>query len=91
MKQFENKDFKSQNVNLTKKQIDFIAQGSYGLVTRSGKNIYRDLKVISQDLKTGNVLIKEIYSGEYSYEKDFILSPEGHMEKLKLQTNPIKI
>ena len=88
MTQSERETFVSKDIRLTKEQNDFISQGSYGFVTRSGKNIYRDLKVISQDIRTGNVIIKEIYSGEYCYEKDFLLSPKGHMEKLKFQSNP---
>jgi hypothetical protein len=84
--------FVSRGFKLTQEQLSFIAEGSYGFVTRSGKSYYRDLKIIAQDKKSGNAVVKETYSGDYDYEKQFILSPDGKTEKFKAshQTSPIK-
>jgi len=91
MTQEDMQGFISRGFRLTKSQLDYIAEGSYGFLTRAGKSVYRDLKVVAQDSFSGNVVVKETYSGDYSYEKNFMLSPEGRTEKLKLsyQTNPI--
>lgn len=84
-------DLISRGFRLTRDQMDYLADGSYGFVTRAGKSVYRDLKVIAQEKQTGCVIVKEVYSGDYNYEKTFILSPEGRTEKLKLsyKSNPI--
>lgn len=84
-------DLISRGFRLTRKQMDYLADGSYGFMTRSGKSVYRDLKVIAQEKQTGCVIVKEHYSGDYNYEKTFILSPEGRTEKLKVnyKSNPI--
>jgi hypothetical protein len=77
---------------LTQEQINFIAEGCYGFVTRSGKSYYRELKVIAQDKISGKAIVKETYSGDYDYEKNFVLSPDGRTEKLKAsyKTSPLK-
>jgi len=84
-------DLISRGFRLTRAQLDYLADGSYGFVTRSGKSVYRDLKVIAQEKQTGCVIVKESYNGDYNYEKSFILCPEGRTEKLKLsyKSNPI--
>lgn len=81
----------SRGFRLTKQQMNFLAEGSYGFMTNSGKSYYRDLKVVAQEKNTGKVLVKEIYTGNYTYEKKFILSPEGRSEKFKdfRHSNPI--
>ena len=81
----------ARGFRLTQQQLNYIADGSYGFVTRSGKSVYRDLKVVAQIKQTGCVIVKETYNGDYNYEKSFILSPEGRTEKLKLgyKSNPI--
>lgn len=82
----------SRGFRITKQQMNFLSDGSYGFVTNSGKSYYRDLKVVAQEKTSGNLIVKEVYNGEYSYEKKFLLSPEGRSEKLRAskQTNPIE-
>lgn len=82
----------NRGFRLTKQQMNFLAEGSYGFITNSGKSYYRDLKVVAQEKTTGKVLVKESYIGDYSYEKKFILSPEGRSEKFKnfRHSNPIE-
>lgn len=86
-----NENFVARGFRLTKSQLDYIADGSYGFVTKAGKGVYRDLKVIAQERLTGNIIIKESYSGDYSYEKSFILSPEGRTEKLRFPNQSVPI
>lgn len=84
-------DLIARGFRLTRAQLDYLAEGSYGFVTRSGKSVYRDLRVIAQEKLTSCVIVKETYNGDYNYEKNFILSPEGRTEKLKVsyKTSPI--
>lgn len=72
--------------------MDYLAEGSYGFVTQSGKSVYRDLKVIAQDKLTSCAIVKESYYGDYNYEKSFLLSPDGKTEKLRFlnKSNPIE-
>lgn len=86
-----NENMIAKGFQLTRAQLDYLAEGSYGFVTQSGKSVYRDLKVVAQDKVTNCVIIKESYFGDYNYEKSFLLSPEGRTEKLRLvnKSNPI--
>jgi hypothetical protein len=92
MESLFNFDSQARGFRLTTNQISFISEGSYGFKTRSGKSYYRHLEVIAQNPNSGEVVIKETYCGDYTYEKCFLLSREGRPEKIKSlhQSNPIK-
>lgn len=76
-------DYKQRGFRLTPNQLNFLAEGSYDFINRSGKKFYRDLQVIAQHIRSGYAVVQETYCDGYQYEKKFLLSPDGKQEKLK--------
>lgn len=75
--------FKDKGFRLTSNQLNFLAEGSYEFMSRSGKKFYRDLQVIAQHINSGYAVVQESYCDEYEYQRNFLLSPEGKQEKIK--------
>ncbi|MEW5821737.1 MAG: hypothetical protein AB1782_16200 [Cyanobacteriota bacterium] len=76
--------FIDKGFRLSKEQLNYLADHSYGFFTQSGSYFYRNLRVIAQNIKTGYVIVKETYDDGYEYEKSYYLSPEGRKEKIKI-------
>ncbi|MEI7474132.1 MAG: hypothetical protein WCK67_05075 [bacterium] len=72
-------------LKLSKAQQKYLQSSNYEVNLDSGGKFERKLLVIGTDPYSGNVLVKETYSGLYNYQKLFILSECGLAEKFKGQ------
>lgn len=65
-------------------QVEYLADSTYDIVTPSGRNYSRNMELLAFNTLTGNALVKEhiLFDGT-GYEKVYILSKDGKVEKNK--------
>lgn len=72
-------------LKLSKDQENYLQASNYTVDLECGAKFQRKLTVVGLEPFSGNILIKETYSGLYKYQKLLVISACGREEKFKGQ------
>ncbi len=75
----------SSPLEISEAQRNFLISGTYQILSAFGTCLFRKLQIIGCNPYSGDVLVRETYSGSSCYKKLFVLSPDGKTEKYKGQ------
>ena len=81
VRQSKNNGKKSTSIALSIRQKIFLETSTYEFCSSSGEKFSRKLEIVGLNSDSGELLVKETYSGNYPYKKYHVLTHDGETQE----------